>query len=73
MAIITPKLKELNSEQAIEYLEAVGEWHTVRNVPGEIMIKWANYLRNRELFPSHYKNKNRQDCVEGIYETPVKK
>ena len=47
MAIITPKLK-FSVEQAIEYLESVGEWHTVRNVPRDVMVQWAEYLRNEE-------------------------
>ena len=48
MAIITPKLRAFNVEEAIVYLESVGEWHTVRNVPRDVMVKWAEYLRNEE-------------------------
>jgi hypothetical protein len=34
--------------EAAEYLENNGEWHTVRNVPRDVMIKWAEYLKSKE-------------------------
>jgi hypothetical protein len=73
MAIITPKLEKFSVEEATIYLESVGEWHTVRNVPRDVMVKWAEYLRNREDLSDYPKHIDRQDCVGGIYETPVKK
>jgi hypothetical protein len=36
-------------EEAAEYLESVGEWHTIRNVPRDVMIKWAEYLKRHEV------------------------
>jgi len=38
---------EFDAEKAIEYLEFVGEWSTIRNVPRDVMIKWAEYLYNK--------------------------
>jgi hypothetical protein len=42
------QLNNMTVEEATEYLESIGEWHTVRNVPREVMVKWAEYLRNEE-------------------------
>jgi hypothetical protein len=68
MAIITPRFPELDAEESIEYLEAVGEWHTVRNVPRDIMIKWANYLRDKDLQENKCGSKGIQDCVGSPYD-----
>lgn len=38
----------MSVEDATEYLESIGEWHTVRNVPRDVMVKWAEYLKNEE-------------------------
>lgn len=42
------QLNNMTVEEATEYLESIGEWHTVRNVPRDVMIKWAEYLKNEE-------------------------
>jgi hypothetical protein len=42
------QLNNMTVEEAAEYLESVGEWHTVRNVPRDVMVKWAEYLKNEE-------------------------
>ena len=42
------QLNNMTVEEATEYLESIGEWHTVRNVPRDVMVKWAEYLRNEE-------------------------
>ncbi len=39
----------MSVEDATEYLESVGEWHTIRNVPRDVMIKWAEYLKQHEI------------------------
>ena len=42
------QLNNMTVEEATEYLESIGEWHTVRNVPRDVMVKWAEYLKNEE-------------------------
>jgi hypothetical protein len=39
----------MSVEDATEYLESVGEWHTIRNVPRDVMIRWAEYLKQHEI------------------------
>ena len=42
------QLTNMTLDEAAEYLESIGEWHTVRNVPRDVIIKWAEYLKNEE-------------------------
>ena len=44
------KIEKMTLEEATEYLESVGEWTTVRNVPRDVMILWAEYLKQKENY-----------------------
>lgn len=42
------KKEEMNMEEAIAYLKSIDEWHSSKIFESHIILKWANFLKNRE-------------------------
>lgn len=38
----------MNLEEATAYLKKIGEWETVLKLDRELILKWANFLKERE-------------------------
>lgn len=58
----------MNLEEATKYLKKVGEWESVWRLDRETMIKWANFLKNRESVKEEVpkKTKNKQNVANKI-------
>jgi hypothetical protein len=39
---------KMNIEESTEYLKKVGEWDMVFRLERDLIIKWANFLKERE-------------------------
>lgn len=38
----------MNLEEATAYLKKIGEWETVLKMEREVILNWANFLKERE-------------------------
>ena len=54
----------MNISESIEFLKKMGEHHTILITDTDTLVKWANFLKNRESLKSDPRCKSTKDKLK---------